>query len=277
MFCQQTNSSRSFSRKKERKKAKVEDREQSVSVIALFVLRLWWSCFFHLLCCCCYFQSWVIKICCWRFCFLGSAVTHEGCPTWISEFCNNNYTTWRRFCWYLLFLLNDLHPPPPWQLRGGTDWSWKMEEDGPVKLSRPFLNYSTTSSYEDQLLGSSRTGNHGVLAAASSHGGLSYARARSLLRKRDLQRTEEAAASLLWKAFMWPVTKVREIEKFKTPVTLPVKAGLAALVAGLLCFAPGFLRPLNKNGVWAVITVDIVLEMNVGLTFSKGSEKKTHF
>jgi hypothetical protein len=149
-----------------------------------------------------------------------------------------------------------------------------MEEDGPVKLSRPFLNYSTTSSYEDQLLGSSRTGNHGVLAAASSHGGLSYARARSLLRKRDLQRTEEAAVSLLWKAFMWPVTKVREIEKFKTPVTLPLKAGLAALVAGLLCFAPGFLRPLNKNGVWAVITVDIVLEMNVGLTFSKGSEKK---
>ncbi|CAK9215831.1 unnamed protein product [Sphagnum troendelagicum] len=145
-----------------------------------------------------------------------------------------------------------------------------MEEDGPVKLSRPFLNYSTTSSYEDQLLGSSRTGNHGVLAAASSRGGLSYARARSLLRKRDLQRTEEAAASLLWKAFMWPVTKVRELEKFKTPVTLPLKAGLAALVAGLLCFAPGFLRPLNKNGVWAVITVDIVLEMNVGLTFSKG-------
>jgi hypothetical protein len=153
-----------------------------------------------------------------------------------------------------------------------------MEEDGPVKLSRPLLNYSTTSSYEDQSLGRLRTGKHGVLASAASHGGLSYARARSLLRKRNLQHTEEAAASLLWKAFMWPITKVRELEMFKSPLTLPFKAGLAALVAGLLCFAPGFLRPLNKNGVWAVITVDIVLEMNVGLTFSKGSEKKkTHF
>ncbi len=154
-----------------------------------------------------------------------------------------------------------------------------MEKDGPVKLSRPLLNYSTASSYEDRSLGSSRTGNHGVLAAAAvSYRGLSYARARSLLRKRDLQHAEEAAVSLLWKAFMWPVTKVRELQKFKSPVILPLKAGLAALVAGLLCFAPGFLRPLNKNGVWAVITVDIVLEMNVGLTFSKGSgKKKTHF
>lgn len=69
---------------------------------------------------------------------------------------------------------------------------------------------------------------------------------------------------------MWPITTLRDLEKFKSPATLPVKAGLAAMIAGLLCFAPGFLKVMNKNGVWAVITVDIVLEANVGLTFSKG-------
>ncbi len=58
------HSSWSFSKKKESKKTKVEDREQSVSVILLCLF-----CGFDEAAssssCCCYFQSWVIKICCW--------------------------------------------------------------------------------------------------------------------------------------------------------------------------------------------------------------------
>ncbi len=146
-----------------------------------------------------------------------------------------------------------------------------MEDGGAVRLLWPLLQYS--NSYEEghkNLLGSLQTGKHELLAAAASHTGLSYARTRSLLRQRETRKAKEPTESIIWKVLMWPIIKLKEIERFKSPVTLPVKAGLAALIAGLLCFAPGFLRPLNKNGVWAVITVDIVLETNVGLTFSKG-------
>ncbi|KAH8974606.1 hypothetical protein BDL97_01G110300 [Sphagnum fallax] len=146
-----------------------------------------------------------------------------------------------------------------------------MEDGGAVRLSRPLLQYSNSCEEEHKnLLGSLQTGKHGLLAAAASHTGLSYARTRSLLRQRETRKAKEPTESIIWKVLMWPIIKLKEIERFKSPVTLPVKAGLAALIAGLLCFAPGFLRPLNKNGVWAVITVDIVLETNVGLTFSKG-------
>ncbi len=55
-------------RKKESKKTKVENREQSVCVCLLLLCLF---CGFDEAAsssCCCYFQSWVIKICCWRFC-----------------------------------------------------------------------------------------------------------------------------------------------------------------------------------------------------------------
>ncbi|CAK9234206.1 unnamed protein product [Sphagnum troendelagicum] len=139
-------------------------------------------------------------------------------------------------------------------------------------LSQPLLNVS--KSYEEEhrnMIGSLQTGKHGLLAAAAAHTGLSYSRTRTLLRQRQRRNASEPGTeSVLWKSLMWPITKIMEIERIKTPAALPVKAGLAALLAGLLCFAPGALSPLNKNGVWAVVTADIVLETNVGLTLSKG-------
>jgi len=140
-------------------------------------------------------------------------------------------------------------------------------------LSKPLLNVS--KSYEEEhrnMLGSLQTGEHGLLAAAAAHTGLSYARTRTLLRQRQRRNVSEPGTeSVLWKSLRWPITKIMEIERIKTPAALPLKAGLAALLAGILCFAPGALSPLNKNGVWAVVTVDIVLETNVGLTLSKGT------
>jgi hypothetical protein len=140
-------------------------------------------------------------------------------------------------------------------------------------LSKPLLNVS--KSYEEEhrnLLASLETGKHGLLAAASAPTGLSYSRTRTLLRQRRRRNASEPGTeSVLWKSLMWPITKIMEIERIKTPAALPMKAGLAALLAGVLCFAPGAFSPLNKNGVWAVVTADIVLETNVGLTFSKGT------
>jgi hypothetical protein len=154
---------------------------------------------------------------------------------------------------------------------------WKKEfaismEDDPVQLSEPFL--AQNSQYEKErrsLLRRLRDGRHGLLAAAASHTGLSYARTRSLLLKMKLKKREQrSGASWGWRILLWPFGKLKELEQYKSNSTLPIKAGLAAMVAGLLCFAPGFLSVFNKNGMWAVITVDIVLEANVGLTFSKG-------
>ena len=141
-----------------------------------------------------------------------------------------------------------------------------------MRLSEPFL--AQNSQYEKErrsLLRRLRDGRHGLLAAAASHTGLSYARTRSLLLKMKLKKREQrSGASWGWGILLWPFGKLKELEQYKSNSTLPIKAGLAAMIAGLLCFAPGFLSVFNKNGMWGVITVDIVLEANVGLTFSKG-------
>lgn len=143
-----------------------------------------------------------------------------------------------------------------------------MEDDDPTRLSEPLLEQS--SQYEEDrnnLLRRLRGGRQGLLAAAASHTGLSYARTRSLLlQKKQRTRQDEEDESWLY----WPIVQLRQFARDKLPFTLPVKAGFAAVIGSLLCFAPGFLSIFNKNGVWAVITIDIVMETNVGLTFSKG-------
>lgn len=147
-----------------------------------------------------------------------------------------------------------------------------MQDDDPTRLSEPLLEQN--SQYEEDrksLLRRLRDGRQGLLAAAASHTGLSYARTRSLLLQKKLRRQDEEDVS--WLSWLyWPIVQLRQFSRDKLPFTLPVKAGLAAVIASLLCFAPGFLSIFNKNGVWAVITVDIVMESNVGLTFSKGNE-----
>jgi len=148
-----------------------------------------------------------------------------------------------------------------------------MEDDYPTRISAPLLEQ--TSQYEqerDSTLRRLRDGRQGLLAAASSHTGLSYARTRSLLLKKNRRREDEADESWL----DWPKAQLRQFSREKLPFTLPLKAGLAALIASLLCFAPGVWSLFNKNGVWAVITVDIVMETNVGLSFSKGNENMFH-
>lgn len=143
-----------------------------------------------------------------------------------------------------------------------------MADDYPTRVAEPLLEQ--TSQYEqerDRMLRGLRDGKQGLLAAATSQSGLSYARTRTLLLKKNRRAEDEAHESWL----DWPRAQLRQFSKEKLPVLLPMKAGLAALIASLLCFAPGVLSVFNKNGVWAVITVDIVMETNVGLSFSKGN------
>lgn len=126
------------------------------------------------------------------------------------------------------------------------------------------------SQYEEDrnnMLRGLRGGRQGLLAAAVSHTGLSYARTRSLLLQKKL-RTRQDKEEESW--LYWPILQLVQFSREKLSFTLPVKAGLAAVTGSLLCFAPGFLSIFNKNGAWAVITIDIVMETNVGLTLSKG-------
>lgn len=137
-----------------------------------------------------------------------------------------------------------------------------MEND-PVQ---PLLEQTSQFEKErDSVLQQLRDGKQGLLAAAASHTGLSYGRTRSLQLKITTQQRQN------W--LHWPVAmQLRRFARDHLPVALPLKAGLAAVIASLLCFAPGFLSIFNKNSVWAVVTVDIVMESNVGLTFSKGNK-----
>lgn len=140
--------------------------------------------------------------------------------------------------------------------------------DEPTVLSERLLQQN--SQYEENrksLLRRLRDGRQGLLAAAASHTGLSYARTRSLLLKQNLQQQDEEEQDSWW---YYPIAQLRQFGRENLTSLLPLKAGLAAVIGSLLCFAPGFLSIFNKNGVWAVITIDIVMETNVGLTFSKG-------
>ena len=146
--------------------------------------------------------------------------------------------------------------------------AYRGMDDDPTRLSEPLLEQN--SQYQEDrksLLRRLRGGKQGLLSAAASHTGLSYARTRSLLLQKKLRaRRDEEDESWLY----WPIVQLRQFTRDKLPFLLPMKAGLAAVIGSLLCFAPGFLSIFNKNGVWAVITIDIVMETNVGLTFSKG-------
>ena len=139
-----------------------------------------------------------------------------------------------------------------------------------VGLSQPLLEQASQYERErDSVLQQLLDGKQGLLGAASAHAGLSYARARTLQLKKQMQLS---AADGSW--MQWPLMLRRFSPRFSRdglPVTLAAKAGLAAVIASLLAFAPGFLSVLNKNAAWAVVTVDIVMETNVGLTFSKGN------
>jgi hypothetical protein len=141
--------------------------------------------------------------------------------------------------------------------------------DEPTVLSERLLQQN--SQYEENrksLLRRLRDGRQGLLAAAASHTGLSYARTRSLL-KQNLRQQDEEEQDSWW---YYPIAQLHQFSRENFTSLLPLKAGLAAVIGSLLCFAPGFLSIFNKNGVWAVITIDIVMETNVGLTFSKGEE-----
>lgn len=139
----------------------------------------------------------------------------------------------------------------------------------PVGLSQPLLEQASQYEKErDCVLQQLRDGKQGLLAAASSQTGLSYARMRTLQLKKKMQQQSEADGSWMHRRVM----QLRRFSRETLPATLPVKAGVAAVIASLLAFAPGILSIFNKNAAWAVVTVDIVMESNVGLTFSKGNE-----
>ncbi|CAM6104511.1 unnamed protein product [Calypogeia fissa] len=113
-----------------------------------------------------------------------------------------------------------------------------------------------------------------VLAACTAAGGRGIDRQRTLWRLktgikdgRERGETSTTLGSRLASPFVQFYHRFVEELSF---LSLPAKAGLAASICSLLCFAPGPLSVLNKNGMWAVVTADVVLEANVGLTLSKG-------
>ncbi|KAG0628598.1 hypothetical protein M758_1G038400 [Ceratodon purpureus] len=137
----------------------------------------------------------------------------------------------------------------------------------PVGLSQPLLEQASQYEEErDSVLRQLRDGKQGLLGAAASQTGLSYARMRTLQLMKKTQQQSLADGSWIYRHVM----QLRRFSMQTLPVALPVKAGLAAVIASLLAFAPGFMSIFNKNTAWAVVTVDIVMETNVGLTFSKG-------
>ncbi|CAM6100914.1 unnamed protein product [Calypogeia fissa] len=99
-----------------------------------------------------------------------------------------------------------------------------------------------------------------------------YGRQRTLARLQSTKdgRRELNSASILSRIaspFAYVYTQfIEELNSF----SLPFKTALAASICSILCFLPGPLSFFNSNGAWAVITVDMVLEANVGLTFSQG-------
>ena len=139
----------------------------------------------------------------------------------------------------------------------------------PVGLSQPLLEQASQYEEErDSVLRQLRDGKQGLLGAAASQTGLSYARMRTLQLMKKTQQQSLADGSWIYRHVM----QLRRFSMQTLPVALPVKAGLAAVIASLLAFAPGFMSIFNKNTAWAVVTVDIVMETNVGLTFSKGND-----
>lgn len=116
-----------------------------------------------------------------------------------------------------------------------------------------------------------------VLTASSGVAGRSYARVRTVARRQtDAESREREAASL--RTILWRVISpfVEIYHRFRQELkffSFPAKAGLAASICSLLCFVPGPLSVLNKNGMWAVITADVCLETNFGLTVYKGMNR----
>ncbi|KAJ7300050.1 hypothetical protein O6H91_Y089100 [Diphasiastrum complanatum] len=106
-----------------------------------------------------------------------------------------------------------------------------------------------------------KTGRRGFLFSA-----MTYAKARTIYRQRSMKMPSKEP---------WVSKIATEMANFferlrRRPVMMPLKAGISACIASCVRFIPGPLSFLNKNGVWAVITSDIVLEPTVGSTFSKG-------
>lgn len=110
-----------------------------------------------------------------------------------------------------------------------------------------------------------------VLNACSAAGGRAYGRQRTLTRIQSTKDGRELESVSIRTRLASPVVEFyhRLVTEFNN-FALPAKAGLGASLCSLLCFVPGPLSVLNKNGMWAVVTADVVLEANVGLTFSKG-------
>ncbi|CAM6099254.1 unnamed protein product [Calypogeia fissa] len=113
-----------------------------------------------------------------------------------------------------------------------------------------------------------------LLAASSGFVGQSFARQRTIARRQsaiDCQDPGRAYVGNILSRIASPFVEFynRFVEEFKF-FSLPAKAGLAASICSLLCFAPEPLTFLNKNGMWAVITADICIGPNVGVTLYKG-------
>ncbi|BBN16348.1 aluminum-activated malate transporter family protein [Marchantia polymorpha subsp. ruderalis] len=121
-------------------------------------------------------------------------------------------------------------------------------------LRQPLLNGEDQSRVNDVAPQTPQQNGNGIASGA----GQSPAK--------DLARVESFVSRIISSigAYLGKIGK--ELQNSKQPA----KAGLAAALCSLLCFAPPPFHIFNRNGVWAVVTADVVLEANVGLTISKG-------
>jgi len=137
-----------------------------------------------------------------------------------------------------------------------------MEKEGVLE---PLLLAEQPGQFDrerDSVLQELRDGKRGLLG--------SYARTRSLRNNKNNNNARRYNQGPTWWHRWFAGLQLRMRRFFANdvqPVALPVKAGLAAVLASLL----SLLSVFSRNSSWAVVTVDIVLETNVGLTFSKGT------
>ncbi|KAL2631407.1 hypothetical protein R1flu_016093 [Riccia fluitans] len=78
--------------------------------------------------------------------------------------------------------------------------------------------------------------------------------------------------SMFWGLFMWPLWAWNAMVSQMNLTVISLKSGFAAGLASIICvveFPPPY-NELSSIAIWAVVTIDILYEGNIGLSLSKG-------
>ncbi|CAM6125810.1 unnamed protein product [Calypogeia fissa] len=78
--------------------------------------------------------------------------------------------------------------------------------------------------------------------------------------------------NLIWGIVLWPKWAWDAIRSQKTLTVLSLKAGVAAGLASVICVLslPDPYDELSVMAIWAIVTIDLLSESNIGLSLSKG-------